>query len=104
MLVFFAHGSEFMRQADFIRLLVLAAVWGASFLFMRVIAPVLGALWTAELRVGLAGLALCVWMLFLREQLPALRQWKQYLILGAASSGFPAVLYSYAALHAPAGY
>lgn len=104
MLVLFAYGSEFMRQADFIRLLVLAAVWGASFLFMRVIAPVLGALWTAELRVGLAGLALCVWMLFLREQLPALRQWKQYLILGAASSGFPAVLYSYAALHVPAGY
>ncbi|WP_374517671.1 DMT family transporter [Undibacterium squillarum] len=93
-----------MRQSDFIRLLLLAAIWGASFLFMRVIAPVLGPIWTAELRVGLAGLALCVWMLFLREPLPALRQWKQYLLLGAASSGFPAVLYSYAALHVPAGY
>ncbi|GGX38759.1 DMT family transporter [Undibacterium squillarum] len=93
-----------MRQSDFIRLLLLAAIWGASFLFMRVIAPVLGPIWTAELRVGLAGLALCAWMLFLREPLPALRQWKQYLLLGAASSGFPAVLYSYAALHVPAGY
>jgi hypothetical protein len=52
-----------MRSVDLLRLLSLAAIWGASFLFMRVLAPVLGALWTAEIRVGLAGLALTLLML-----------------------------------------
>ena len=42
-----------MRRSDFLRLLGLASIWGASFLFMRIIAPQLGALWTAEIRVGL---------------------------------------------------
>lgn len=37
---------------------LLAALWGASFLFARVVGVELGALPTAGLRVGLAGLAL----------------------------------------------
>ncbi|MES2152501.1 MAG: EamA/RhaT family transporter, partial [Pseudomonadota bacterium] len=32
-----------MRPADYFRLFLLAAIWGASFLFMRMIAPILGA-------------------------------------------------------------
>ena len=93
-----------MRGSDFLRLFGLASIWGASFLFMRIIAPVLGALWTAEIRVGLAGLALVVWMLVSRQPIHFKQHWKSFLILGAISTALPAVFYAYAAMHIPAGY
>ena len=40
-----------MRIADYLRLLLLAAIWGASFLFMRIAVPQFGAINTAFLRV-----------------------------------------------------
>jgi len=47
-----------MKPADLAELLALAAIWGASFLFMRWGAPEFGALSLAWLRVMLATLAL----------------------------------------------
>ena len=93
-----------MRHADLIRLLVLAAIWGASFLFMRLIAPVLGALWTAEVRVALAGMAMLAFMAATSRPMHFRSNWRQYLILGTLNSALPFALYSYAALTLPAGY
>jgi drug/metabolite transporter (DMT)-like permease len=93
-----------MRSADLIRLLTLAAIWGASFLFMRIVAPVLGALWTAETRVALAGLAMLLVLAVLRRPLRLRANWRQYLVLGALNSALPFALYAYAALTLPAGY
>ena len=39
-----------MRVIDYGRLLLLAALWGASFLFMRITTPAFGALNSAFLR------------------------------------------------------
>ncbi|MEW5862052.1 MAG: hypothetical protein AB1773_00450 [Pseudomonadota bacterium] len=44
-----------MAAADHARLVVLAAIWGASFLSMRVAAPVPGPVVTADARALLAG-------------------------------------------------
>ena len=93
-----------MRSADFIRLMILAAIWGASFLFMRIVAPVLGALWTAEVRVTVAGLAMLGFMALTRRHMHFHANWRQYLILGTFNSAVPFVLFSYAALTLPAGY
>lgn len=93
-----------MRSADFIRLMILAAIWGASFLFMRIVAPVLGALWTAEVRVTVAGLAMLGFMALTRRHMHFHTNWRQYLILGTFNSAVPFVLFSYAALTLPAGY
>jgi len=93
-----------MRSVDLLRLLSLAAIWGASFLFMRVLAPVLGALWTAEIRVGLAGLALTLLMLATQKPVDIRRHWRQYLVLGLVNSALPFALYSFAAMRMPAGY
>src|SRR6478735_11052023 len=93
-----------MRHADLTRLLVLAAIWGASFLFMRLIAPVLGALWTAELRVALAGVAMLAFMAATKRAMHFRANWRQYLILGTLNSALPFALFSYAALTLPAGY
>lgn len=93
-----------MRSADLARLLILAAIWGASFLFMRLIAPVWGPWWTAELRVAVAGIAMLAFMAATRRPMDFRRNWKQYLLLGTLNSALPFVLFSYAALTLPAGY
>lgn len=91
-----------MRLADTARLVALAALWGAAFIFMRVAAPVLGAAWTAELRVLLGGLALLAW-LRLGGFDPGLRaHWRFYLLVGGVGIAAPFALYSFAAIHAPA--
>lgn len=93
-----------MRSADLVRLLILAAIWGASFLFMRIVAPVLGALWTAEVRVAIAGVAMLAFMLFTNRGMDFRANWKHYLVLGTLNSALPFALFSYAALTLPAGY
>ena len=40
-----------MKVSNVFELLLLAAVWGASFLFMRIASPVLGPIWLIEFRV-----------------------------------------------------
>ena len=47
-----------MRVIDCGRLLLLAALWGASSLFMRITTPAFGAVHSAFLRVLLAAVAL----------------------------------------------
>ena len=93
-----------MRKADFIRLIILAAIWGASFLFMRIVAPVLGALWTAEIRVAVAGLAMVAFITATGRAMHFKANWRQYLIVGTFNSAMPFALFSYAALTLPAGY
>ena len=40
---------------------MLGAIWGASFLFVRIVAPVLGPVATADSRMLVAGIALALW-------------------------------------------
>ena len=70
-------------------LLALAALWGASFLFMRVAVPALGPIVLADLRVAIAGLALLAYATALRAR-PALRaRWRDYLLLGTVNAALP---------------
>lgn len=91
-----------MRAADYARLIALAAIWGASFIFMRVAAPVLGALWTAEARVLLGGLALLLWFRITGFDADLRRHARFYLLVGTVNSAVPFTLYAFAAQHAPA--
>ncbi|UTY58946.1 DMT family transporter [Massilia sp. erpn] len=93
-----------MRPGDYFRLFLLAAIWGASFLFMRMVAPVLGAVPTAFFRVLLGAAGLAVILLVLR--LPWLFKGKfgATLLLGVINSGLPFLMYSLAARLLPAGY
>lgn len=83
--------------------LLLAAIWGASFLFMRIAAAELGALPTAALRVAIASLFL--WpILSMRRQSALLRQhWKPVLFVGVLNSGIPFALYAFAVMHISTG-
>ena len=91
-----------MRPADYGRLVLLAAIWGASFIFMRVAAPVLGPIATAESRVLLGGLALLAWFRLTAFD-PRLREhWRLYALVGLVNSAVPFALYAFAAMHLPA--
>lgn len=83
--------------------LLLAAIWGSSFLFMRMGALEFGALPTAAVRVAIASAFL--WpLLHWRGQSPALkRHWRPIFAVGLLNSGIPFACYSYALLHISTG-
>jgi drug/metabolite transporter (DMT)-like permease len=96
-----------MSPANLIQLLVLAALWGASFLFIRVAVPDFGVAPLMALRVGI-GAAFLVAMLLarrpLRESMTTLRTraWP-LLVVGVLNSAMPFCLFAYAELTLSAG-
>lgn len=83
-------------------LVILAALWGGSFVFMRVAAPALTAIPLAFVRVLLAALALLA-LAFAQRRVPDLRaRWREFAVVGIVNSALPFALFSYAALHVPA--
>jgi drug/metabolite transporter (DMT)-like permease len=91
-----------LRTADYARLVLLAAIWGGAFIFLRVVAPVLGPAWTAEPRVLLGGLALLAWLRISGVDPGLRRHARFYLLIGTVNIAMPFALFSYAAMHAPA--
>lgn len=86
-----------MSPINLVRLFGLAAIWGSSFIFMRLSAPALGPLWVAESRVALAAIFLTLVGLVLGKQLASLTHWRHYVILSFFNSALPFVLFAYAA-------
>lgn len=93
-----------MRPADGARLIALAAIWGASFVFIRTLAPVLGPLLTAASRVLIAGAALVVYLRATGFDANVRMHWRHYVVIGTVNSAVPFVLYAFAGLHLPASY
>jgi drug/metabolite transporter (DMT)-like permease len=91
-----------MKAADYARLVLLAAIWGGAFIFLRIVAPVLGPVWTAEPRVLLGGLALLLWFRLTGFDPGLRRHARFYLLAGTVNIAAPFALFSYAAMHAPA--
>jgi drug/metabolite transporter (DMT)-like permease len=86
-----------MNTANLLRLVLLAAIWGGSFLFMRISAPVLGPALLIELRVLLAALFLAGVGLVLKKRLQLRAHWRHYFILGFFNSALPFLLFAFAA-------
>jgi drug/metabolite transporter (DMT)-like permease len=95
-----------MKFADLLELLLLGAVWGSSFLFMRWSAPEFGTLTLAWLRVTGGALFLLPILLWRqgREPLAQMRQCGWPLaVIGLLNSAAPFALFAYALQHLPAG-
>lgn len=92
-----------MKTRDALELLLLAALWGASFLFMRLSAPEFGPMAMAALRC--LGAALFLWpILLLQGHGQTLRtHWRAIAWLGIVNSALPFVLYGVALLAINAG-
>ncbi|NJM97847.1 MAG: DMT family transporter, partial [Phormidesmis sp. RL_2_1] len=93
-----------MKVADIAELLLLAVLWGGSFLFMRVAAPVLGPVWLIELRVLLAGLALLPLLIRSKHGAVVRAKAMPLLIVGCFNSALPFLLLAFASVSLPAGF
>jgi drug/metabolite transporter (DMT)-like permease len=88
-----------MKLKDFAGLILLGALWGGSFLFIRVAVPALGPFLLVELRVGLAAAALILYAL-VASRVPKIRyRWRSFLALGFLNAAVPFSLISAAEIH-----
>jgi drug/metabolite transporter (DMT)-like permease len=108
-----------LRTSDAGELLLLAALWGGSFLFLRITAPVLGPVWLIDIRVLLAGLALLPLLMSAHakradeQRLDPTRvslaaeiraNFWPLMVVAALNSAFPFVLLAFASISLPAGF
>jgi drug/metabolite transporter (DMT)-like permease len=93
-----------MHPTDLARLILLSAIWGASFLFMRILATALGPFWIAESRSGIAALALLPYLWLIGQRLDWRKNGWPYLVIGLINSAVPFALFGFAAHTLPAGY
>ncbi|MCF3649045.1 DMT family transporter [Synoicihabitans lomoniglobus] len=91
-----------MRGQDWARFLLLSAIWGSSFVFIRMCAPVFGPFLTASGRLGLAGIALVVYLRVVRFDAQWTRYRWDYLKVGVLASGAPFICFAVGALKLPA--
>jgi drug/metabolite transporter (DMT)-like permease len=87
-----------------VELLILAALWGGSFLFMRVAVPELGPIPMIALRVGIASLMLSPVLLDMRARTEIRTYWKPLLIVGITNSALPFCMFGYSMLYLNAGF
>lgn len=93
-----------MRPRDLVDLLLLAALWGGSFLLMRIAVPEFGPLPLMALRVAIAS-AVLVPLVLVRGAAPILvANAGGLLLLGIANSALPFTLFGYATLTLTAGF
>jgi drug/metabolite transporter (DMT)-like permease len=79
-----------MGARDLGALVLLAALWGASYMFIRVAVPALGPFTLMGLRVALAASILALYAAVLARGMPKLRsRWKEFLIVGTTNSAIP---------------
>lgn len=93
-----------MPLTSLLELLLLAAIWGASFIFMRIAAPELGAPVLIIARVFLAGL-MFVPVLAKPKYRQELKENLRYLgLFGVINSALPFTLLAYASIYLQAGF
>ncbi len=85
-----------------LELTLLGAIWGGSFLFMRVAAPQFGPFPLVEARLGLGALILLPFLWRARAQLRG-RIWWRIAGIAAVNSVIPFCLFAWGAERAPAG-
>lgn len=87
-----------MKPRDLLELALLAAIWGASFLFIRMGAAAFGPLALAGLRVTGAVVCLLPLLVWRGEAAALRRHWRPILLVGLTNSALPFICFGVAAL------
>jgi drug/metabolite transporter (DMT)-like permease len=93
-----------MRGRDLADLLLLAAAWGGSFLFIRVAVPEFGIFPLMTLRVGLATLWLLPLLILGRKVAEVLKHRRALFITGILNAVLPFTLFAYGAYDLGVGF
>ncbi|MGL6316607.1 DMT family transporter [Vibrio sp. WXL103] len=86
-----------MSINSFLRLVLLAAIWGGSFLFTRIAANTFGPAFLIEFRVGFGLLFLIIAARCLKKQLAFKQHRRHFFTLGLLNTALPFTLFAYAA-------
>ena len=92
-----------MKVSDTLLLILLAAIWGSSFVFMRATADVFGPIALIAIRISVAALFLLVFLLQKKRRQEFFNHWKILFLVGAMNSAIPFSLLAYASLHLSGG-
>lgn len=88
-----------MALLDVFLLILLSALWGASYLFIRIAGPALGPIALMAIRVVIAA-GMLVALARTIGQTPDFRaRWRQFLVIGAIGNAIPFVLIANAVIH-----
>ena len=75
-------------------ILLLAAIWGASYLFIRIAVSAFGPLWLVAFRLVVSGLALLAVLVLIGKRPQFRSTWWHYALLGAVNAAIPFTLVS----------
>jgi drug/metabolite transporter (DMT)-like permease len=92
-----------LKASEFAELLLLGAIWGASFMLMKEAVPAFGVFALVELRALAATLCLMPLVLLKRQGGELLEYWPKLLLVGVVNTAVPFCLFNYALLHLDAG-
>jgi drug/metabolite transporter (DMT)-like permease len=93
-----------MSAADAARLVLLAIVWGAALIFLRIAAPVLGPILTIDIRLLVAGFVLLPVCIFAGDGGTLRRRWRDLVAFAVINSITPFFLYAWATQHITASF
>ncbi|MGB0495795.1 MAG: DMT family transporter [Kangiellaceae bacterium] len=93
-----------MSNKDIADLVLLAALWGASFLFMRVAVPEFGPVLLITIRLLISGLFLLPIIVWKKNQRQLIEQIKPLSIVGLFNAALPFTLIAYSTLYVTAGF
>jgi drug/metabolite transporter (DMT)-like permease len=101
--------NKLSKTHEALIIVLLAAIWGSSFLFMRILVIHMQPIVMANLRILIAGICIFFVYTIASNELSApnsspIKNYKQYLFAGILNSAIPFTLYGFAAVHLPAGY
>ena len=86
-----------MRLSQIAWLIALGAIWGSSFLFMKIAVPAMGPSVMMGGRITIAAITLSLVAWFLKKSLPRGRQWTPAAVIGIFYTAIPLFMWGYAA-------
>lgn len=95
---FIASGVRPLTVVQLSALLALGAIWGASYIFIRIAVEPFGPTLLMFVRVALSGLILLVYARLRRQRLQIRGHWRRFIVLGFFGSALPFSLIAWAEL------
>ncbi len=92
-----------MKLSDTLLLILLASIWGSSFIFMRATAEVFGPIALIAIRIMIAGLCLVFFLFQEKRKQEFLENWQTLAWIGVMSSAIPFSLLAYSSISLTAG-
>ncbi len=93
-----------MNFSQVVRLIFIAAVWGASHVLVRITVPEIGPTLTAFLRISIAALTLVIFQSLSKIPFKIKENWKFYLMVGVLYTALPLSLFAFASVYLPSAY